>query len=317
MGWLAHHSRAFSLLSAGFQRWMKRGSSMRAERRRVAHAQYEPCRRSRLMWAGPRRVNPALRLVPVSCTLQGRCASIKTSPHPEGFSGLLPGHSCAAGCFDHLSVCRPAGRSRTADFGRCCRHVGRDAAFVPDDWRFIKPLRMLAASVRRFNVDGVPFQLASDRSDEVGVVVRSVTCMVSDVNLLMMRLKHQALTDPLTGLGNRRWLNERINDRYGHDVGDHVLVAAGELITKHIRPYDLAARIGGEEFCVVLPRTRGTDALTIAEACGLLRGRHCTSLGPRPCYRKLRSLYGRAGGRPGADADLCRQRALSRQGIRS
>ncbi len=183
-------------------------------------------------------------------------------------------------------------------------------------WRFIKPLRMLAASVRRFNVDGVPFQLASDRSDEVGVVVRSVTCMVSDVNLLMMRLKHQALTDPLTGLGNRRWLNERvaeeiarakrqretisiivfdldnfkqINDRYGHDVGDHVLVAAGELITKHIRPYDLAARIGGEEFCVVLPRTRGADALTIAErlrACfedaivhPLARGRVTASFG--------------------------------------
>ncbi|MDO1582513.1 GGDEF domain-containing protein [Rhizobium oryzicola] len=159
-------------------------------------------------------------------------------------------------------------------------------------WMFFKPLRTLAASVRRFNVDGVPFQLPSDRSDEVGVVLRSVTCMVSDMNLLMMRLKHQALTDPLTGLGNRRWLNERvaeeiarakrqretisiivfdldnfkqINDRYGHDVGDHVLVAAGELITKHVRPYDLAARIGGEEFCVVLPRTRGADALTIAE----------------------------------------------------
>ncbi|KAF1854291.1 hypothetical protein Lal_00045128 [Lupinus albus] len=205
---------------------------------------------------------------------------------------------------------------RTADFGRCCRHVGRDAAFVPDDVEIHQAAAHACGFGASLQCGWGPFQLASDRSDEVGVVVRSVTCMVSDVNLLMMRLKHQALTDPLTGLGNRRWLNERvaeeiarakrqretisiivfdldnfkqINDRYGHDVGDHVLVAAGELITKHIRPYDLAARIGGEEFCVVLPRTRGTDALTIAErlrACfedaivhPLARGRVTASFG--------------------------------------
>ncbi len=113
----------------------------------------------------------------------------------------------------------------------------------------------------------------------------------------MKRLRHQATTDPLTGLGNRRWLGERvgeelaraerqgeavtlvvfdldrfkaINDTHGHDVGDKVLMAASEMVKSALRPYDLAARIGGEEFCIVLPRTDKAGAAAFAERLRLM-----------------------------------------------
>lgn len=93
-------------------------------------------------------------------------------------------------------------------------------------------------------------------------------------------VQRQAVTDDLTGLANRRRFMavldaeiERavhggsglavvlidlddfklVNDNAGHDSGDRVLVAFGTLLERHVRDVDLAARLGGEEFAVVLP----------------------------------------------------------------
>lgn len=159
-------------------------------------------------------------------------------------------------------------------------------------WWFIKPLRSLASAIERYNSDGTPVRLQSSRQDEIGVVTGAVTHTISELDALMKKLRHQASTDPLTGLGNRRWLGERIgieqgraereglplsvilfdldyfkdiNDRHGHDVGDCVLMAVGEIVRDNLRRYDMAARIGGEEFCLVLPRTRAGDAVIIAD----------------------------------------------------
>jgi diguanylate cyclase (GGDEF)-like protein len=92
-------------------------------------------------------------------------------------------------------------------------------------------------------------------------------------------LREMALRDGLTGLYNRRYLEDalnrelhragrsgkpvavlmidvdnfkRFNDKYGHDAGDFVLSALARAITKAIRPADIACRYGGEEFAVVL-----------------------------------------------------------------
>ena len=46
-----------------------------------------------------------------------------------------------------------------------------------------------------------------------------------------------------------------VNDTYGHDVGDKVLITLTKLITKHLRTNDVFARWGGEEFVILLPRT--------------------------------------------------------------
>jgi diguanylate cyclase (GGDEF)-like protein len=100
------------------------------------------------------------------------------------------------------------------------------------------------------------------------------------------RHKREAMTDALTGLLNRRALLQnpsdtmpagtalvamdldyfkKINDRFGHDCGDQALKAFAELIRANIRPTDLAARMGGEEFCIVVADENPRAPTAIAE----------------------------------------------------
>jgi diguanylate cyclase (GGDEF)-like protein len=101
-----------------------------------------------------------------------------------------------------------------------------------------------------------------------------------------------ATTDPLTGVGNRRWLDiemkqrisqfrrqhvpfsvlmldidhfKSINDQWGHDVGDLVLVNVSETVRKTLRDMDVLCRTGGEEFLAVLPGTSIRAACVAAE----------------------------------------------------
>ncbi len=98
--------------------------------------------------------------------------------------------------------------------------------------------------------------------------------------------------DPLTKLGNRRALEEafgefqdryvmqkipvflimidldhfkEINDRYGHDAGDEILVYAGQVIRNASRPRDVCTRFGGEEFAILLQAPSITQAWDVAE----------------------------------------------------
>ena len=159
-------------------------------------------------------------------------------------------------------------------------------------WMMLRPLHEVAEAVKKYRAVGVVPQISSPRRDEVGVVANGVTQLITDLDATLSQLRVQASTDVLTGLGNRRWMKEigtlevlraaredevvsiivfdldhfkSINDEFGHEVGDKVLVAAGATVEQNLRPYDAAARIGGEEFCVVLPRTSAMDAVAIAE----------------------------------------------------
>ena len=109
---------------------------------------------------------------------------------------------------------------------------------------------------------------------------------------LMTQLAQQALSDSLTGLPNRRAFDgeaarvvararrsgasavvgvadldhfKQVNDRYGHPVGDLVLCEVGKLIERTARNADFVARIGGEEFALLLPDTPLAAATRIAE----------------------------------------------------
>jgi len=105
-------------------------------------------------------------------------------------------------------------------------------------------------------------------------------------------LEHQAQTDSLTGLYNHRYFQERfraelmrvnrahdslavlmldiddfkkINDVHSHSVGDHILVRLADIVTSEIRGSDVACRIGGEEFAVIMPSCRADEATRLAE----------------------------------------------------
>ncbi|RXI96501.1 GGDEF domain-containing protein [Anaerobacillus alkaliphilus] len=102
------------------------------------------------------------------------------------------------------------------------------------------------------------------------------------------KYKTKSLTDPLTGLANRRQFEltlekwkidqnnfslivldidrfKKVNDEFGHQMGDHVLIFLANKMKDFVRASDVCARYGGEEFVILLGNTNGTDALSIAE----------------------------------------------------
>lgn len=104
----------------------------------------------------------------------------------------------------------------------------------------------------------------------------------------LIQLKEQATTDPLTGAINRRSLEEllktleqnktyfsvlavdidhfkKVNDTFGHPAGDKVLIRLVQKINQLSREQDIVARVGGEEFLLILPNTDIDTALVIAE----------------------------------------------------
>ncbi len=124
----------------------------------------------------------------------------------------------------------------------------------------------------------------------VGAIV--IMAMRARVELLIARLYNAARTDPLTKLSNRRGFRELldldlerarrggtamavlvgdldnfkdVNDRSGHKVGDTTLQRVAGLLGEGKRQIDTAARVGGEEFALILPDTGRNGALALAE----------------------------------------------------
>lgn len=121
------------------------------------------------------------------------------------------------------------------------------------------------------------------------VVIRR---MVRNMSEMQSSLQWQAWHDPLTRLSNRGGLFnqakkltaysqqtgepiaviqidldhfKQVNDRHGHQAGDRVLTHVARLISNTLRANDVAGRIGGEEFCVIIPNATLAQAAEIAE----------------------------------------------------
>ena len=107
----------------------------------------------------------------------------------------------------------------------------------------------------------------------------------------LQRVEQMAATDPLTGLYNRRHFGKvieqlfseaqrydkdlscvmidldgykQLNDSYGHQIGDQLLVTAGKVISANMRRMDVAARYGGDEFVLLLPHATCQEAQIVA-----------------------------------------------------
>jgi two-component system cell cycle response regulator len=131
--------------------------------------------------------------------------------------------------------------------------------------------------------------------EELAARVKTLVRHKRYTDMLRNTLDHSlelAVTDTLTGLHNRRYMTtqaaalvqraamggepvaallvdidhfKRINDTFGHDVGDEVLKEFAVRLATNVRGIDLACRYGGEEFVVIMPDTALQDALRIAE----------------------------------------------------
>jgi len=138
-------------------------------------------------------------------------------------------------------------------------------------------------------------QRQEDLEQQLKSVNQRLAQMEGESDSLRARLveeRVQAMTDPLTNVPNRlgyetqvaqefsRWQRygtplsmlvcdidffKRINDTYGHKVGDRALMAIAKSMAHHIRETDYLARVGGEEFVVLLPETSLKQAGVVAE----------------------------------------------------
>jgi diguanylate cyclase (GGDEF)-like protein len=150
-------------------------------------------------------------------------------------------------------------------------------------------------------IAGRAYEIASTPLDptnvdtQVAIVFRDVTerrAAISALQNAKAELQRMAHTDALTNMHNRRYFMERlqteferiqrhgsvlsvllfdldhfkkVNDTYGHDIGDAVLIAIADVVNQVKRGTDIACRFGGEEFALLLPETDKIGAINLAQ----------------------------------------------------
>ncbi len=157
---------------------------------------------------------------------------------------------------------------------------------------------------------GVAYASKNKLSVQEESVIRSILAVMVMIvgsskvlSRTLLELEYYSLHDPLTGLYNRRQFNDvlsyevdrserhnheftvlmldlddfkDINDSYGHPTGDSALCSVASVLLEHTRKGDLCARIGGDEFAIILVETDAQGASIVAE--NISKGLHAMSL---------------------------------------
>ncbi len=157
-----------------------------------------------------------------------------------------------------------------------------------------RPLDRLRVATRAVGAGDLKTRLDWRRRDELGELSRDFDGMAADLEEHNQRLEELAHRDPLSGLANHRHFQEmlgreldlarelgraatvvlldiddfkRINESRGHPFGDEVLRAAAGSLSSAMRNLGVVARVGGDEFGIILPDAEGARAFALAEAC--------------------------------------------------
>lgn len=231
-------------------------------------------------WLGPRRGETLMRAVAVLTPI-GYALTFHSYPVRVGWSNLMLALQLLIVC---QATLRPA-----SELGGAWRWVVGGCT-----------LTMAAFTVARGLLGGFytelypsfetphPINLMAMLATNVTLVLGTLAVLVAWREEAEAQLREQAHTDSLTGLLNRHGWDERapalfdqarrhgnplaviildldhfkpINDTYGHEVGDQVLRLVGGVLQQSRRSSDLAARVGGEEFVLLLPQTDKAAAL--------------------------------------------------------
>jgi len=160
-------------------------------------------------------------------------------------------------------------------------------------WRESRSYRTHEAALRRRSGSVLPVALSCSPLPQVQNAMVLIASDMSQISELHARLEAQAVTDALTGLYNRRGFHQaletslarsnrngqrlaviyldldgfkRINDSLGHAAGDQLLSMVAIELRGALRPYDVLARVGGDEFVILLDSLESTDdAARVAE----------------------------------------------------
>lgn len=172
------------------------------------------------------------------------------------------------------------------------------------------PILRLTETVEKLGKGELDTPVATDSGGELGILESGTQAMALRLKSMLDQLETHShdleeevmrrteelellsVTDELTGLFNRRYLNrsmqeelsrclrygtelsvclldvdhfKKINDFFGHQVGDRVLVSLANLLESSVRDTDIVGRYGGEEFAILMPNTSLDEALMVAD----------------------------------------------------
>ncbi len=191
---------------------------------------------------------------------------------------------------DHVEqvVARAAGW--IAALGACTIALGLFAGLLVND--VLRHLGIAVGQARRIAAGDLGTVIEVHRTDEPGQLLAALEQMRGELNKQQSTLERLATIDTLTGLPNRRRLEEAcqiqmarvkrhgeklsvimidvdkfksVNDTYGHQAGDLVLQTVAHVLDATVRESDFVGRWGGEEFMVLCPATKLSDAGIVAE----------------------------------------------------